>query len=371
MPTNKINLEVQMGQLPARGAAYTRQQFADDLASRLIVRFPAQGTVFGIGNTVPTSDEGPYFESIVTDSINGNPTQNSYQLLVWSSSLGAYEPIWLTQDQLRYAVSQTAPDPQKVLVWLKVNSAGQLENIATYNRTTLQWVEAFYTKAQVEAFFESINAGKGQVDWVNVLNKPNNLISAGATDLPGNALTPAFNYQRFWHVGIGGEIIYAVDKGQWVTVAGVTGDLKFVSGTSLGTVLDFNTGNFTTALGRNPGWVLATDEQGRFIAVADPSQVWNASTADRMDAGSLFGTREEVLDVTQIPAHQHGQVNLRVNTSANGGGTIANSGLMVGDVPGNNVDSPNTPGSSTNPTGDGLAHNNMPVAIARWLLRKA
>lgn len=384
---NDILLDVQIGQLPIRTGLVPRQQYAEDIASRLIIRFPSDGSTFGIGSVLPTSDEGPFFQSVVPNPINGIGQENTFELLVWSSSLATYVPLNLGQSQLRYLVSTTQPTVDEIgkyLLWFKVDTQGAFENLYTFNRGTNAWESTLARLDYVNNLFSNVTevagVNKAQIDWVNVLNRPNNIITAGETGESGDALTPTFDYQRLWHTGINAEIIYVPSFGGWQVAGGTTGDLKFVTSLSLGTTGDFNAGTFFTALGRNPGWVAATDEEGRVLVAAAPTEDWNSLTADKKIAGSTFGTGAHTLTGAEsgIAEHNH-EVFARSDSGSSdkveGFGGVTN--VAVGGE---------TDGTKTTITvnGDGQdiivkegdtdavsAHNNIQPSIARFLLRKA
>ena len=383
---NNVLLDVQIGQLPIRTGATSKQLYAEDIASRLIIRFPSDGSTFGIGSVLPTSDEGPFFKSETPDQINGIGQASSFELYVWSDSVGEYRLANLQQTQLRYLVSSTQPTVEengKYLLWFKVDTQGSLDNVYTFNRGTNAWESALARLDYVNNLFSNVTevagVNKGQIDWDNVLNRPKNIITAGETGDSGSALTPAVDYQRLWHTGINAEIIYVPSFGGWQVAGGATGDLKFVTSLSLGTTGDFNAGTFLTALGRNPGWVAATDEEGRVLVAAAPTEDWNSLTADKKIAGSTFGTGAHTLTGAEsgIAEHNH-EVFARSDAGSSdqiegfGGVTnIAVAGETDGTkttirVNGNNQDIIVKEGNTSATS----AHNNVQPSIARFLLRK-
>ena len=372
---NKIILDVQAGVLPVRVGPINRQQYAEDIASRLIVKFPADGSTFGIGSVVPTSNEGPYFESISPDDINGIGQNNGYQLLSWSSSSGSYNPLILSQQQLKYSLSITEPDHTKYLLWFQVDADNKLEGIFTWNRLNSEWENVIATD-----YFESFgDDGKGQVAWGNVTLKPNYIQTGVSSGDSGINIVPEFDYQRIWHTGISGEIIYNPVFGGWQTVGGVAGDLKFVTADNLGSPGDFNAGLFVTALGRNPGWAEAWDEKGRVIVAADNTEPWSSLTSAVKQSGSLFGQASVKLTGQQsgLPEHNHeiyGSFN--TGTFTEGDGFLKNSHVAIGgEITNDNgfgrVNANGTPLILWEGNIDAVSdHNNIQPSIARFLLRK-
>lgn len=386
MATNKILLDVQAGQLPTRAGDITRQQFFEDMASRLIVRFPTDGSTFGQGAVVPSSEQGPFFQSIVVDPINGIGQESSFRLLVWSSSLGTYVPLAVEQSQLRYWVGSDQPSASSYLVWFETNSQGELQNVKTYNRATASWVATLARLDYTRGLFADVvpvgGVDKGRIDWSNVLNRPNNIIVAGETGLSGNDIVREFNYQKIWHTGINAEIVFIPAIGGWSVTGGSTGDLKFVTAQQLGAISDFNLGQFFTALGRNPGWVPATDEEGRVLVAAAPSLDWSSLTALKIEPGSTFGAADHTLTAPQsgLVAHNHslyGRSDAGSSDKVEGFGTTASPGdvAIAGEVDGNkalikvNADTTQLIGTEGDTTAL-EAHNNIQPSIARFLLRK-
>lgn len=102
--------------------------------------------------------------------------------------------------------------------------------------------------------------------------------------------------QQYFDTDIDVALIYA--GGVWTTLAGSPGDLKFVTGTTLATVLT-----------KNPGWSHYTDGIGRVLAGA---------AADGSDAETDVGADSVTLTVAELPAHTHEDLVVTGSQADNG-----------------------------------------------------
>ncbi len=117
--------------------------------------------------------------------------------------------------------------------------------------------------------------------WVPL---PNVLPSGATGDRP---ISPPDGTQ-FFDTTIATALIYY--SGQWHTLDGTPGDVKFVSGTTLADVL-----------AKNPGWSQYTEGIGRALVGAQ---------TDGSDAETDAGANDVALSVDQMPAHTHEDIVL-------------------------------------------------------------
>ncbi len=101
---------------------------------------------------------------------------------------------------------------------------------------------------------------------------------------------------QYFDTSINTALIYY--SGSWHTLDGSPGDVKFVTGVSLATVLS-----------NNPGWSHYTDGIGRVLAGA---------AADGSDAETDAGTDSFVMSENQMPAHTHEDIVVTGSEADNG-----------------------------------------------------
>lgn len=133
-----LPLTIRPGALPPN-AKYTPQQFLDVLATALQIESQAEFALFTSGAIEPVYNAGPFL-------LNGITWR------VWKDSLGAYAPLVLEQESLKYAISATAPDQTKYDFWIKLDGAGKGQGVFKYYSGA--WVDVysdiFYSKAEVD-----------------------------------------------------------------------------------------------------------------------------------------------------------------------------------------------------------------------------
>ena len=93
---NVLPLTIRSGSLPPN-AKYTPQQFLDALATALQIESQQEFALFVSGAIEPVYNAGPFL-------LNGITWR------VWKDGLGAYGPLVLEQESLKYVLSATAPD---------------------------------------------------------------------------------------------------------------------------------------------------------------------------------------------------------------------------------------------------------------------
>jgi microcystin-dependent protein len=136
--SNVLPLTIRPGALPPN-ATYTPQQFLDVLATALQIESQSQFALFVSGAVEPVFNAGPFLRDGIT-------------WRVWKDSLGAYGPLVMEQESLRYAVSFTAPDETKYDFWIRLDGAGKGQGVFKYFGAA--WVDVysdiFYSKAQID-----------------------------------------------------------------------------------------------------------------------------------------------------------------------------------------------------------------------------
>lgn len=94
------------------------------------------------------------------------------------------------------------------------------------------------------------------------------------------------------------DVMLVYLNGSWTTVSGTPGDIKFVTGSSLATVL-----------AKNPGWAHFVDGIGRVLSGA---------AADGSDAGTNVGANQVTLTEAELPAHTHEDLVVTGSQADNG-----------------------------------------------------
>ena len=135
---NVLPLTIRSGSLPPN-AKYTPQQFLDALATALQIESQQEFALFVSGAIEPVYNAGPFL-------LNGITWR------VWKDGLGAYGPLVLEQESLKYVLSATAPDQTKYDVWIKLDGAGKGKGIFKYysGAWTDVYADIFYSKAEVD-----------------------------------------------------------------------------------------------------------------------------------------------------------------------------------------------------------------------------
>jgi hypothetical protein len=344
MATNTAPLTVSVGTLPPGYAPDGWQALLEAFGARLVITGDTGINVFE-SSAAPTSDQGLWLNTV-------NGTLNYFD-----DTTGSYQPLVVPQERLKYILSTTAPDPAVYLLWfVQSSTTGYVTDIRSY-QVSSGWQSIYYTKTEIDNSFSGKTAGKYDVNWTNVTSKPVLYIAPDSSgNTAGRPAAPA-NNQMYFDSDINTMLIF--NRGAWRTLDGTPGDLKWVDRCfEAGSPVAVPTiGQVLTA---NPGWEEASEYAGRFIICRDGTYAFNTTG----------GEATVVLTEPNIPQHFH-ELQIRVNASINGGGSIATSGLMIGDTPGaNSTAGPPITDSKTGLTGSGSAHNNIPPYRAAYLLRK-
>jgi microcystin-dependent protein len=291
--SNVLPLTIRPGALPPN-AKYTPQQFLDVLATALQIESQAEFALFVSGAIEPVYNAGPFL-------LNGITWR------VWRDGLGAYSPLVLEQESLKYALSTDAPDQTKYDFWIKLDGAGKGQGIFKYynGAWTDVYADVFYSKAEVDT-------------------KVASAIPIG-TILPyGGGSAPT------------GYLICNNQAVSRVTYAPLFG----VIGTTYGAGDLLTTFNVPDLRGRTPVGVGTGD--------ADWGQTWTL--------GNKRGAEQHILSVSELAAHSH-TATLGLG-NADGNDNLNNEGVLFSTVgPAgayNNVSSNN---------GGGFSHNNVQPSL--------
>lgn len=294
--SNVLPLTIRAGALPPN-AKYTPQQFLDVLATALQIESQAQFALFVSGATQPVYNAGPFLF-------------NGLTWKVWKNSLGAYGPLVLEQESLKYAISITPPDQTKYDVWVKLDGAGKGQGIFKYYSGA--WVDVysdiFYSKAEVD-----------------------NKVASG---LPVGTILP-----------FGGG---AAPTGYFICNGGAVSRATYaplfsVIGTSYGA------GDFVTSYN-------VPDLRGRSPV---GSGTGDAAAASAWALGQKKGAETHTLAISEIPAHVH--------TLDVGGG----SANVLNTLNGNQNNSVVVGTQTTTSVGGGAAHNNLQPSLTVNFIIKA
>lgn len=234
------------------------QDFADALVERMQIQSPSGTNFFVVGDVEPSSDAGPWL-------------RGGDRWYVFNPSTGRYEPINIEDSVTRvYVVSDAEPaapgegDPS---IWLR-----------TSNSRVIAWY--FWSGAE----------------WRPGGNVPP---SGPTASRPGNPK----ELEQFFDTDIASLLHW--ERGQWRTVSGTPGDVKFVTTAAL-----------SDALTANPGWIYlgenTLDWRGRVLGVAtkDPGATpvtaypTSAGISSRAQADAV-GEETHTLKSDEIEQHSH------------------------------------------------------------------
>lgn len=197
------NLIIQMAQLPPDFVG-NPNDLAVEMVRRMRIVSPTGTNFFFVGDTEPTSNLGPWLK-------------NGTQWWVWSDDTKRYIPLDISASQVNwYWMSNSTPPNSTPPLWLKTTQ-DQTEDDPSHGQP-IGWYEFNGTA------------------WVPFVG----IVLSGNT---ANRPTGAAEYQLYYDTDI--TVLIWWERGQWRTVSGVPGDIKFVSFATL-----------DDALTRNPGWDL-------------------------------------------------------------------------------------------------------------------
>ena len=237
----KTNLVLVAANLPEQFQGNPQQFFAA-IISRVKIMSPV-GTVFiVIGDTEPTSNQGPWLK-------DGN------KWYVFDDATKRYIPLDISDSETKVIqAGVNTPTDSDPVIWRRTDAQGNTVGLYFWNGT----------------------------EW-----KPDEgIIQSGTTaQRPASPLP----LQRFYDSTIGCEIWY--ERSAWRTVAGSPGDVKHVAYEKL-----------TDALAANPGWELMGSEQqawrGRYISQATMDPGASPETVLSVNPGVAQRAAHEVFGET-------------------------------------------------------------------------
>lgn len=255
--TEQTQLQIQASALPPNFVGKP-QDFFDAMVRRMKIVSPFGGTFFVTGDSEPASNQGPWLKG-------------GTKWYVWSDSIGRYVPLDISDSEtVPFHIQDDTPTTGAPNVWLRTRTVGAVTEYA-----------GFY-------FFNG-------TEW-----KPaGNIDQSGTTvDRPSGVL----ELHKYYDTDIAAEIWW--ERGQWRTVSGVPGDLKFVSYPTL-----------TGALTANPGWqelgASNTSLRGRTLVSANADGAGGVENLavgagiTSRSAGDLYGEETHVLTSLEIEQHTH------------------------------------------------------------------
>lgn len=290
------------------------QQFFDAIVDRLRIVSAVGLTTFVVGDVKPSSNQGPWLKG-------------GTQWWVWDEDEADYVPLDITESLNIFAVSETEPtiDADSPPFWVRVTADNR-----------------------VNGMFFLWNGS-----WQPLFN-----FSTGTTaERPANPI----DFEKFYDTDIECQIWF--ERGQWRTVHGSVGDVKYVSWPTQ-----------SDALARNPGWELlgtgATSNvnwRGRVLSQAASDQggspafsMVTAAGITPRAAGDLFGSETHTLITDEIPSHQH-------HYSTNRGAGTDGDGAAAWNQP----DAGAPAEFDVDAEGGDQPHNNVQPCLALFCLRKA
>lgn len=254
--TELTQLQLQASALPPNFVG-TPQELFDEMVRRTKIVSPYGGTFYATGDTEPLSNQGPWLKG-------------GTKWYVFSEDLGRYVPLDISDSEtVPFHVQDDTPSGAPN-VWLRTRTVGGVAEYAGWY------------------FFNG-------TEW-----KPDgNIVQSGPTaSRPANVL----ELHRYYDTDIATEIWW--ERGQWRTVSGVPGDIKFVSYPTL-----------TAATAANPGWqeIGASNVllRGRTFVSANadgsggPTNLPVGAGISSRAAGDLYGEEAHVLSSAEHEQHTH------------------------------------------------------------------
>ena len=351
----ETNLVLEAAQLPADFRGTPQQLFAA-MVRRCSIKSPTGTNFFVVGDVEPSTDQGPWLK-------------NGDKWYVYSTESGGYVPLNIDDSAASlFTVGDAEPDAPTgtdATVWLRT-SAGRVIGWYFWN---------------------------GSI-WRPGGNVPPSGTTAERPSIPKDL-------EQYFDTDISALIHW--ERGAWRTVSGTPGDVKFVTGTVLETVL-----------AQNPGWEYLAEvnssHRGTVLGIASsdagdtPETVYATDSGiSARKAGDRVGAETHTLASNEIEQHTHlvGAMSALVDNNAyffriddnatlaaptprppnygyvRGDGT--SDGTATGDWTVDGILPDGTPLvtskqlSRTNApayTGVAVAHNNMQPTLFLWALTK-
>ena len=330
------------------------QDFADALVERMQIQSPAGTNFFVVGSVEPSSNVGPWLK-------------DGTKWYVFDVTTGRYVPADISDSATQvFVVSSIEPD----------EPTGDAPTI---------WLRAVNNRVIAWYFWDGD-------EWRPGGNVPP---SGGTADRPTNPV----ELEQFFDTDI--QCLIHFERGQWRTVSGTPGDVKFVTTATLG-----------AALTSNPGWIYLGEDniewRGRTLGLATKDPGATPATAYSTSVGissraqaDTVGEEAHVLTSTEIEQHSHvvGAATL-LNSDNNGffqrvddgeapavpGPRPPNHFEIRGDVSINGTKNGVMPDPANgtmfitsrqfhladvpNYTGAAIAHENMQPTVFLWALKK-
>lgn len=304
----RTGLVVVASPLPAdfRG---TPQEFFEAFVKRLEIQSASGTNFFVVGDIEPESNQGPWLK-------------DGTKWYVFSTTEARYVPADITDSLPNILivsdVEPPAPGEADATIWLR-----------TLTDRVIGW------------YF-----------WNGLAWRPGGNVSASG-DSASRPSNPQ-ELEQYFDTDINSLIHW--ERGQWRTVSGTPGDVKFVTDTIL-----------SSALASNPGWEYFGEAnqswRGRTLAVAskDPGATPESSFvldsgATPRDAQSLAGSETVILSSTEIEQHTHLVGGL---TALNSNNDVRFYRVDNGET----LVTPNTPPNYAEIQGDGAANGTKVGAL--------
>lgn len=310
----KTSLFLQGAPLPQNFKG-TPQEWYEAILQRIRIVAPYGFQTIVVGSLKPTSNQGPWLK-------------DGTKLYVWDEDEADYVPL---------DISDSAYPPY----WVQSTEPDMTDAVALTPRL---WFKTDAALTKIDGVYFFINGA-----WQGIL---------GASGTTANRPSDPGNLQQYYDTDI--SCLLHWERGQWRTVDGSRGDLKYVSWPTA-----------EEALLYNPGWeVYGTGEsdnvtlRGRLLVQATRNAGGSPTTqlsvtggvAERQ-ANANTGEEEHTLTVAEMPAHAHDSHNTsHVNTPGNPDVTASEYGNYFLDPTGS--------------AGGDQPHNNLPPVHAVWCLRK-
>jgi microcystin-dependent protein len=301
------------------------------IPGRIVISAQQAIALFRSGTTEPTSDEGLWFD------------ETTGLLKYYDYDTGGYVPVNVPQQNLKYAVSSSAPSQTDYLLWIVLDANGQGEDVRTYYNGA--WRSVLVGTARALAVFKSTGEG---LDTLDAGTSGQVLTSQGPGLLPVFATydpTPVGTviWRPYTPVPSG----YVAAEGQSLlrTTYPNLHALAAADGYPHGSGDGVNTFNIIDMRGRFPlGYGTGT-----------------AADATAHTLGQEAGTETHTLTDNQIPAHTHNVTYHEVDEGGDpqypGGTTATDTGPLT---------------AATTSVGGSASHNNMPpYGVGRWFIRAA
>jgi len=253
------NLFIQMAQLPVSFKG-SPQDLANEMIKRMRIVSPNGVNFIYIGDVEPTSNVGPWLKG-------------GTQWWVWDDTTNRYQPQDLSASfTAPYAIGNSTPSVTNPPLWLKT----------TQDATDLA------PTAYGEPLGWYIFDGTAWVPFNSIVN------SGPTADRPANPV----DFQQYYDTDI--SVLIWWERGAWRTVAGVPGDVKFVTSPTA-----------AAALLANPGWVLANSLFPQFAglgivsATQDPgaapaTQFTPPAGVTAQPQGGVLGTGPQQLQINSL-----------------------------------------------------------------------